>query len=128
MSDLSGMVAAPQQGTGLSDHLIAVRQRVDQHGCHPGAMGTYNDTRRLELDYVNDAAHEDESLNHFTIGRLELRSDSGDTLKLEAGNGDERTATVSLSSPGLSTQFTQRWSVWRDNLLPVADTPPVYQY
>ncbi len=79
----------------------------------------------FELEYENDAAHEDETLHYYPVGTLQLRSDNGDTLTLEANNGDVRTTTVSLSSPGLSTQFAQYWSVWRDNLLPVLSYAPI---
>lgn len=79
----------------------------------------------FELEFEHDAAHEDETLHNFTVGRLQLRSDNGDTLTLDANNGDARTATVSLSRPGVYTQFTQYWSVWRDNLLPVREPAPI---
>lgn len=53
----------------------------------------------------------------FTEGTLQASAPDGSTLLLEAGNGDEMTATLTVTgSDQRETRWDQPWSVWQVNL------------
>ena len=53
----------------------------------------------------------------FTKGSLRVTATDGSTVLLEADNGDESTARLTLiDSTGEETTFDEPWSVWQDSL------------
>ena len=82
----------------------------------------------IAFTYIFDPVSEAESIQNTSVGKLQLLSDKGDTLILDANSEDGSTVTLNLSRPGLSTQFTRQWSAWRDSLTPVQERAPVFAY
>lgn len=53
----------------------------------------------------------------FTTGRMRVEADDGSMLLLEAENGDEASARITVTdSKGETTVIDQAWEVWLDNL------------
>ncbi len=82
----------------------------------------------IAITYIFDPTSEAESRQNTSVGKLQLLSDKGDMLILDANSEDGRAVTLSLSRPGLSTQFTRQWSDWRESLTPVREKAPVFAY
>jgi hypothetical protein len=54
----------------------------------------------------------------FQNGILEVKAVNGDTLVLNANNGDYNTVNIQITTNDGTEfiEFTQQWSLWADNL------------